>query len=149
MERWPRDTESFLFVCFFLFLLENMLSPNIWDCPLNPTLNTWYKRLLSGWLRGIASVPYHPLRVCFGSNTVKLFFFYHFLWFFKKRLLVKFWVVCFLSNALLNFSFTYIDFVPYVHFKTKHKFYGYVNEHALIAWLIVLDICSKSCLFIF
>ena len=64
------------------FLVENILSPNIWDCPLNPTLNTWYKRLLSGWLRGIASVPYHPLRVCFGSNTIKLFFFYHFLWFF-------------------------------------------------------------------
>ena len=32
----------------FYFLVENLLSPNIWDCPLNPTLNTWYKRLPSG-----------------------------------------------------------------------------------------------------
>ena len=33
---------------------------------------------------------------------------------------------------------TYIDFVPYVHFKTKQNLYRYLNEHAINAWLIVL-----------
>ena len=33
---------------------------------------------------------------------------------------------------------TFIDFVPYVHFKTKQNLYRYLNEHAINAWLIVL-----------
>ena len=35
MERLPRDTQKVIFL--FYFLVENILSPNIWDCPLNPT----------------------------------------------------------------------------------------------------------------
>ena len=34
----------------------------------------------------------------------------------------KILVVCFVSNALLNFPL-YIDFVPYVHFKTEHNLF--------------------------
>ena len=45
---------------------------------------------------------------CFGTVNLFLMFF---LMFTRK--------VCFLLNALLNIL-SYIDFVPYVHFKTKH-----------------------------
>ena len=80
MERWPRDTKRF----WGFFLVENMLSPNIWDCPLNPTLNTWYKRLPS------CSEVLHRFRsedvlVPIRSN----FYSYHFLWFLKKMFISK------------------------------------------------------------
>ena len=41
MERWPRDTPK---VFLFYFWVENMPSPNIWDWPLNPTLNNRFRR---------------------------------------------------------------------------------------------------------
>ena len=34
-------------------------------------------------------------------------------------------------------SLSYIDFVPYVHFKTEHNF---LNEYSFNAWLIVLQL---------
>ena len=37
MEGWPRDTQKVIFLLYSW--VENILSPNIWDCPLNPTLN--------------------------------------------------------------------------------------------------------------
>ena len=61
-----------------------------------------------------------------------------------KCLQEKIWVVCFLLNALLNI-FSYIDFVPNVHFETKHNLY--LNEHALNAWLIALHITCISFFF--
>ena len=48
--------------------------------------------------------------------------------------------VCFLLNALFNIL-SYIDFVPNVHFKTKHNIY--LND-ALNAWLFVLHISCIS-----
>ena len=73
IESWPRDTQNVIFL--FYFWVENMLCPNIWDCLLNPILNTVILKVVV-WLRGIASVPLkHPLRKCFGSNTVKFSFF--------------------------------------------------------------------------
>ena len=97
----------------FIFWVENMPCPNIWDCPLNPTLNTWYKRF-SWWrpckLLELATEPlYIYNKVCsnqikgcrlaqrylvgsvvtssekiFGSDTVKsTFFLNYFLWFFN------------------------------------------------------------------
>ena len=69
---------------------------------------------------------------------------FYFFFLFFNVLLKKFWVVCLLSNALLYLtSLSYIDFVPYVYFKTKHNLY--LNEHSLNAWLIVLHISWISC----
>ena len=64
----------------FYFCVENMPSPNIWDC---------------------------PLRACFGSNTVKLVF-YLILFMFFYCLVEKFWVGCFLKMLYL-ILFLFVD----------------------------------------
>ena len=43
-------------------------------------------------------------------------------------------------------SLSYIDLVPYVHFKIKHNLYS--NEHALNAWLIVYTYLGYHAIFL-
>ena len=86
------------------------------------------------WIRNILWFEYSQIIIKF----------YHFFNDFLKCLQEKFWVVFFLLNALLT-SLSYIDFVPYVHFKTKQNLY--LNEHALTARLIAIHISCISCSF--
>ena len=48
LERWRGDPDTQKVNFLFYFWVKNMQSPNTWDCLLNPTWNTWYKRLLFG-----------------------------------------------------------------------------------------------------
>ena len=64
IERWSRDTQKAIFL--FYFWVENILSPNHFK---HLTLK------VAVWLRGIASIPWHPLRGWFGSYTVELLLF--------------------------------------------------------------------------
>ena len=86
-----------------------MPSLNIWDCPLNPTFDTWYTcTKVAFWVQWHRVGSVTTSEMMFGSNMVKL----------KKKihcLLEDFWVVCFLLNVLYLTSLSYIDFVPYVH----------------------------------
>ena len=41
-------------------------------------------------------------------------------------------------------SLLYIDFVPYIHFKTKRNKYRHLNEHALNVWLFVLILLDNN-----
>ena len=82
MERWPRDTQKVIFL--FYFWVENMLSPNILDCPLNPTLNYWYLRLPFTQRFRVGSVVIPKKKdvlVRIRSNYL-FYYYYYFLWFF-------------------------------------------------------------------
>ena len=71
----------------------------------------------------------------YGQIIIFFIFYDFFLLFTWKVLCSLFSIECFI----------YIDFVPYVHFKTKHNLH--LHEHPLTAWLIDLHLSCISCYF--
>ena len=108
-----------------------MLSPNIWDFPLNPTLSSC--RLAQRYRVGSVVTSFEKMFWFEYGQTIFLFFiFFLFLNVNKKSLGSLYSIKCF---AIHHFHIL-ILYLNYVHFKTKHNLYS--NEHALNAWLIVL-----------
>ena len=125
MERLPKDTQQVIFL--FLFLgWKNAKSKH-----LKLSFKSHFKHLIlkvAVWLQWYRVGSVTSCERVFWFEYSQIIFL--FLWFFFYSLQEKFWVACFLLNALLNILIFYLMFI----FKQNNL---YKNEHALTAWFIV------------
>ena len=112
-ERWPRDNLKVIFLFYFWF--ENMLSPNIRDCPLNNSLNPQCLSMPYGSVVSRRFYKDHRKTVWFEYGQI---IFYILRFFYIYMYLEKFRVFCF-QLIIFLISLSYIDFVLYsINFKT-------------------------------